>query len=162
MLGRTHLAAGAVAGEAVAAAGHHGLSGLAIGAVVGMTSAWLPDIDKVGSGVSRSIPLGWLPGLFLKHRGFTHTVLAAGLYWLLWDRWVVPRLHLPLWLPLAVAAGYGTHLLLDLLTDGGIAPLWPVLRRRAGFDLTTGGLIERAGIFPGLVLLLIWCTWTWR
>ena len=163
MLGRSHLAAGAIAGEAVAVAGHHGLAGLAVGAAVGMTSAWLPDLDQVGSGVARAIPLGWLPGLVLKHRGPTHLALAAGLYTLLWVRWVVPHAHLPPWLALAAAAGYCTHLLLDLPTDDGIPLLWPLVPRRVGAGLLhTGGLIERAVLLPVLVLVLGWCTWMWR
>ncbi len=163
MLGRTHLAAGAIAGEAVATVGHHGLSGLAIGAVVGMASAWLPDIAKVGSGVGRSIPLGWIPGLVLKHRGLTHMALVGGLYELLWARWAVPRAHLPPWLALAAGAGYATHLLLDLPTDNGIPLLWPLVPTRVGRGLlSTGGVAERLGVFPALALLLAWCTWVWR
>ncbi len=162
MLGRSHLAAGAIAGETVAAVAHAHLGGLGLGAGVGMLSGWLPDVDKVGSGVSRSIPLGWLPGLILKHRGVTHTAAAAGLWWLWWHRWVVVHLDLPPWAAAAALAGYVSHLVLDMATDGGIAPLWPVWRRKLGLGLHTGGLWERAAASPALVAALAWCTWVWR
>lgn len=161
MLGRTHLAAGALAGEAVAVAAHAGLVAMAICAALGMASAWLPDLDMAGSGISHALPLGWLPGRLLKHRGVTHSLLACAVYAGIWAFWIRPELHAPLLWAEAAVAGLLSHLVLDGLT-GGVALFWPLPPRRLGVRLCrTGGLWERIAVFPGLLVMVAWSTWHW-
>ena len=161
MLGRSHLAIGAAAGEAVAfLLGGGGIGHLAIGGAIGAVSAWLPDIDSAASGISHAVPLGWLPGLILKHRGITHTLLAATGWYLLWAAWASPRFGLPSWWALAAAAGYASHLALDLVS-GGVPLLWPVKRARIGpLWVQTGSILEHAAIFP--TTLALWLLVSWR
>ena len=162
MLGRTHLVAGAIAGEALAAAGHAGPLGLAVGAALGMGSAWLPDIDMASAGISRALPLGRLPGRLLKHRGPTHSLGALALYALLWSRWAGPAFHFAPYAVGAAVAGYATHLVLDTLS-GGVEWLWPLLRRPVGVRMVrTGGALERSAVYPLLLAVLLWCSWRWR
>ncbi|MBS7349461.1 MAG: metal-dependent hydrolase [Comamonas sp.] len=92
--------------------------------VAGM-AALLPDIDHPQSKVGR-----WVPavGQALTHRGLTHSFLAllvlAGVLWWLYG-------HYPQWLALwvAIGVGYGSGILGDVLTVGGVQLLWPMRPR---------------------------------
>ena len=57
----------------------------------------------------------------------------------------------PLWLAVAVAVGWLSHLTLDALTPHGVAPLWPLPWRLHG-PISTGGLGEWL-VAGGLVVL---------
>jgi inner membrane protein len=106
-------------------------------AIVG---ALLPDIDQNNSTIRHKTgtargqgPLGWVGGIFAAvfggHRGFTHTGLCLGLVgWLLWR-------YVPAWWhPIAMMGlvGYASHLVADMLTEGGIPLFWPLSARRIG------------------------------
>jgi membrane-bound metal-dependent hydrolase YbcI (DUF457 family) len=163
MLGRTHLVAGAIAGAAVAARyGPRDLLGLALGAAIGMASASLADIDLASARLSRALPGGRWPSRLLPHRGPTHSLLAVAVYSALWAGWLAPTLHLGPGDVAAAAAGYASHLVLDGCS-GGVAWLWPFSGRHLGLRwVRTGGRLERRLIYPGLLLLLLWCAWRWR
>ncbi len=63
----------------------------------------------------------------------------------------------PLWLPAALLVGSATHVIGDMLTVGGIAPLWPVSRIRVSLGLfRTGSGWERFLIAPALLVGACW------
>lgn len=93
--------------------------------VAGLVGAVLPDIDLL-------FPPGW-PFPFV-HRGLTHTPFLAG---------VVVGVLLLAWpdrrVPVGVAIGYCSHLLIDTFTAEGIMWLFPGLTRSYGIDLHAHG-----------------------
>lgn len=150
MLGRTHFIAGAATAALVVQ------EPLAI--TLAGIGALLPDIDQpdsiaagwtgghirglaglalIGAGLRWPGGLGtWLPGsalvaagalllavALLPHRGITHSLLAL--------------FAVTSFLPLPLALGYASHLVLDTIS-GGIPLLWP-WRRRIGFRLVASG-----------------------
>ena len=148
MMGRTHLAAGLVAGILVAEAVHGLTPVLAVG--VSGVAALLPDIDHPNSMISNALPLiGKVISKVLPHRGPTHSILAVAALALL-AHWIVPRLALS-WILVGVC-GYASHLVLDAATEHGILPLWPLRWRLSLFGrlVHTGGIIERWLVFPVL------------
>ncbi len=65
--------------------------------------------------------------------------------------------HFPLWLPAAVIVGSVTHVLGDMITVGGVPPLWPISRTRVSLRLfRTGSGWERRLIAPALLLGACW------
>lgn len=63
----------------------------------------------------------------------------------------------PLWLPAALLVGSATHVIGDMLTVGGIPPLWPVSRIRVSLGLfRTGSGWERLLIAPALLVGACW------
>jgi len=108
-----------------------------------LVGALLPDIDhnnstiRVKTGTARGKgPLGvfgWIGGILAAtlggHRAFTHTGLCFALL-----AWAV--LH---WTPvgfqayaLAFLVGYASHIVADMLTEGGVPLLWPLSSKRIG------------------------------
>ena len=159
MLGRTHTLAGALCGE-VAAILSHAPPAIAVGGVVvGIVSALVPDIDHSGSTISHRIPLGWVVGAALKHRGVTHSLFASFLWWALWARWLVPHLHIPAWWAVAALDGYLSHLLLDGATKDGVPLLWPIPKRFSLRLLKTGAAAEVFAVAPVLMVLIAWAGW---
>lgn len=158
MTGHTHAFAGAAAGAVAALALHLPVGLLPIAVAVGLGAGLLPDIDEPGSTVNRRIPvLGPALGHSLRHRTVTHSLVTlAALALLVHALWP----HLP-WRWLAVgAAGYGSHLLCDMLTPVGIDLLWPWMRRvRIGGWVKTGGWAEEALFLPGFAAVLVWVLW---
>jgi membrane-bound metal-dependent hydrolase YbcI (DUF457 family) len=59
--------------------------------------------------------------------------------------------------PLAFAFvwGYGSHLILDGLTKGGIPIFWPFSTKRSGLGLRSGGLLDGV-IGLGSLLATLW------
>jgi endonuclease YncB( thermonuclease family) len=124
--------------------------------VVAATSV-LPDADN---------PKSWLGHhlgrasqdlhRFFGYRSFLHSVLAPLL--------ITVVLGLPLWwttgqpaLALATCVGYGSHLLADMMTVGGVQLFWPsraiaVLPGRNEYRIVSGSTSER--VFVAVVLLL--------
>jgi len=156
--GHTHAVAGAAA--AVLAAEAAGLSPVALplAALVGAAAGLLPDVDERGSTANRRLPVaGPVLGRALRHRTATHSLLAwAGLT--VAAHLALPALGRP-WL-LAGAAGYGSHLLCDLLTPAGIDLLWPLPGRvRLGGFVRTGGALEHGVCLPAFTAALAWALW---
>lgn len=125
----------------------HLAGGLAVGALVSTTpaaiiisgiSALLPDIDKFNSKMGRAAPvLSILINIIFGHRGFLHSLLAAGLIYLL-------TLKLLPAYALYCLAGYLSHLLLDCLTPSGVPLLWPIPFRFRIPVIKTGSILETA------------------
>lgn len=142
MMGHTHILIGLGAGLLVAAAASAAPGdAVALVAVAG-ASALMPDIDHPGGLIRGRLGVVGHVGLFwLSHRGLTHTLAVWGLLTLAALVW------LPVPLAAALAAGYGSHILADMLTRAGLPVLWPVSSR--SFHLLprllrvkTGGFIE--------------------
>jgi endonuclease YncB( thermonuclease family) len=89
------------------------------------------------------------------HRSFLHSMLALVFF--------TSILGLPLWwatgsatLAIAIFVGYGSHLLADMMTLGGVQLFWPskliaVLPGRDEYRVVSGGNSER--VFVGLALV---------
>ncbi|GIM48520.1 metal-dependent hydrolase [Collibacillus ludicampi] len=152
MLGRTHMMLGALVGVVMTAnaPGLGMLEGAAIGAIAGL----MPDLDHPNSTLTRKVaPIslgsrkislalialgviklawdGWLPwhqvgmialwaliAALSPHRGITHSLIG-----LLFATYGLMGWLGPLWT--VFAAAYLSHLVADMLTDGGVPLLWP-------------------------------------
>ena len=140
MRGSTHMAAGAVAGIALATMTNtppeQALS--AIGAAA--LGSILPDIDSATSKLGRRIlPVSFLIHILFGHRQMFHAPLfwtvVAGI-----TLWYAPAYALP------ITFGYLgclLHLFLDSLNPAGIPWLWPYSRRFHIWKFQTGGLVDR-------------------
>lgn len=162
MTGRTHLLAGAAAGAALLCSQGLGPVAPVQLAAVGAAAclgALLPDLDHPQSLLSRKAgPVGAVPGLFLRHRGPTHSLAAALATWA-GASWLCAAQGLPHAAALAALAGYLSHLALDALTPGGVPLLWPLWGRRVGLPLvrTGSGLEGLAGL--AILGALLWLAW---
>jgi len=88
-----------------------------------LAGTFIPDLDL-------KIP-------FLKHRGVFHTIwpvvltLAAGFF--------LQKMQFVLF-PFAI--GYASHIIADMITPFGIAPFYPLLKRRIKGPVRTGSFLE--------------------
>ena len=132
MMGKTHLAAGILAGELTALAYYHASIIPAL-IVIGTAAigALLPDIDHPGSLLSSSTRLSRhisnSIAAVTPHRGLTHTpifacLVIAALYYFLQQRISYCD---PICIGLAV--GISSHLVLDTLTERGVMWAWPII-----------------------------------
>lgn len=138
MNGQTHITIGIATGLAYALAAQSSPEATALIVAAAAVGSTLPDIDHPGSTVSRRawplrLGLFWLP-----HRGITHSLLIMGALMFL-------GLMYPPY-PLALAFGYQSHIIADMMTKNGVQLLWP-LRRRVGLpramSIKTGRFIEQ-------------------
>jgi inner membrane protein len=144
--------------------------------LVSGTVALLPDIDDNDSTVNkilfpllpaglRSLVLAALGGLvvilyilrdwplwtllagiyalcvaFANHRSISHSLLAFGI--VVWTAYLASPMIAP-----AVAVGYGSHLLADAITTGGVPLFWPWSKRfglrNLGLSIPTGGWLDQ-------------------
>jgi inner membrane protein len=168
------LVSGAVTAAAIDPA--QSLNEATVTILVSGTAALLPDIDDDNSTVNkilfpflpeglRSWVLAALGGLvvlffilrdwplwtllagiyalcvaFADHRGFSHSLLAF--VFVVWTSYLASPMIAP-----AVAVGYGSHLLADAVTAGGIPLFWPWSKRfglrNLGLKIPTGGGVDR-------------------
>ncbi len=156
MQGKTHLTIGAAAGLATVMATRgadhvdhaHAVATMAAGAAIGGLAGLIPDWLQINvPGASKQIK-----GAF-GHRGFSHWAWAA-----LGAAYLV-RL---VWEPAAwsVLAGWGSHILLDALSNG-VPAFWP-FRRVTLARIKTGGRIDYLIGATGLILLVTLCIWVGR
>jgi inner membrane protein len=123
-------------------------------ALASTVGALLPDIDHPQAGLRQR--LGFLGDIlfgWLKHRGVTHTAIAAALV-------TAAGWHLHPVYGLAVGAGYISHLIGDMTTKAGLTLLYPVSQREIHLlppimRITTGGAGERL-IAVVLFTMLFW------
>lgn len=77
---------------------------------------------------------------FADHRGVSHSLLAY--IYVVWGAYLASPMIAP-----AVAVGYGSHLLADAVTVGGIPLFWPWSKRfglrNLGLGIATGGWVDR-------------------
>lgn len=152
MLGRTHLVGGLLAGLAVS-----GVSPAPLVTVVFATLAGpLPDVDHPDSMYGRFVPLPgvvvsggrlnpWFPGLgqprgrvgrrfggrrILWHRGPTHSLVAAAVFaGVSWLAMLALGKDVALSAAIGAAAGYVSHLVLDLFNTTPLMLWWPLSRQ---------------------------------
>lgn len=139
-MGHTHATLGAVSGLLVATIVHAPApEGVAL-AIIGAVVALLPDIDHPGGTLRGRLGIvGNLAFFWLSHRGLTHTLFALGATVVLglMSHWPEPVLF-------TVALAYGSHLLADIITRGGLPLLWPLTDHIYHLppSIETGGWVE--------------------
>lgn len=140
MTGTTHLAAGAALGLFISSQYNLSLSYTLAVTTCTAAGSLIPDIDSMTSTLGRRSGLtSVLIQLFIGHRTLFHapilyialTLMVAGIY---------PPGRL---LILAVAAGIGSHLLLDMCNGPGIPLFWPLNIRVSLAKFRTGGVMDR-------------------
>ena len=132
MMGKTHMAAGILAGELTALAYYRAsiipalivISSAAIGSL-------LPDIDHPGSLLSSSTRLSRhisnSVAAVTPHRGLTHTPIFAGLILAALYYGMNQRTDLCIPICIGLAVGILSHLVLDTLTERGVMWAWPII-----------------------------------
>lgn len=97
--------------------------------------------------------LAWGARKTTGHRGWLHRAPALLAVWAAWYVWRGA------WLGLA--AGWSSHVALDMLTKRGIklfgGRTWGLLPR--SFRILSGGTVERWLMRPGLVAVMVWRGW---
>ncbi|RJX20614.1 MAG: metal-dependent hydrolase [Ammonifex sp.] len=147
MLWRTHFIGGMLAGTGTALLFHS--DPLLFAGVAGFASL-LPDLDSPKSFVGREVwPASASVEFALGHRGPLHSLLGAALFSLLAGL-ILRRYHLPPELLPGAAAGYLSHLFLDILNSDarGIPLLWPLKPRFQLPLVRTGSPLEKLAFYP--------------
>lgn len=147
MKGSTHLAAGLLAGLLVTQPGAISTE-MALGVGAAGLAALAPDWFQLNLPGVNSVARG-----IVGHRGLSHWGLSAILvYWGI--RLAVPHLALP------VLAGYGSHILVDILS-GGVPALWPWPGRITLAKIKTGtwqdALVGAACLVLAIVVSIARC-----
>lgn len=133
MLGRTHIVGG-LATAAVIGTGPVGIAASVFGSL-------LPDIDHPTSKIGKKVPI--LPH-FMRHRGFTHSLLFVGLVYAIlvvffgkYSESAYPEIYM-------VIPGMLSHILLDMLNRQGVQLLFPFSDKIKIpiIKIKTGGAVE--------------------
>lgn len=138
--------------------------------VANMIGGIVPDVDQPTAPFWRNLPIGGIFGKFFGkllggHRFLSHSILGIFIFGLLW-RFLLEilkpsftnlNMEIIWW---AFMIGFLSHLIMDTFTREGVPWLLPIpfkfgLPPLATFRISTGGLIEKFIIFPGLILLNI-------
>lgn len=173
MTGRTHdLAAFTALGYVVAT---HTISdiSLATGLVAftaNMIGGLMPDIDQPTADLWRRLPVGTLFGKLLSpilggHRFISHSIIGiilfgAGVRFLLIHIGSVLLVDMGIvWWSFMI--GYISHLVMDTFTKDGVPWLFPIPIRFGVpplkfLRISTGGVLEKSFVFPGLIILNIY------
>lgn len=124
----THFAAGLAAGLLITTE--------PVAVLVSGVSALLPDIDIPTSKVGRASPIiSNIINITFGHRGLFHSLLVAGLIYLLVLKFFPAY-------SIYCLIGYLSHLLLDCLTPAGVPLLWPIPYRFRLPVIKTGSVME--------------------
>lgn len=159
MNGRTHLLAGTALGIALATYWQPlPVMDTVIIAGASMLGSLLPDADHPNARIHRLLIVTRLVPHLSEHRGITHALwvpalIAMGAHYGNLD-------PLPYYAVLALAIGYLSHILLDMLTVNGVKALYPIKRdyRIAPVRIRTGGLLERGLEIALLVVIVVQCS----
>lgn len=155
MLHTTHVAAGAITAALVLNTMGAPLVDWPAGLLSGAVASALPDIDMPGSFAGRRLPVGRILSGRTHHRLETHSFLAVVVFAIIL-RWAWPEAPAEvLW---GAAAGYLSHIVIDVLNPEGAAWFWPLwswkvtlTKHLPGWRLwVTGDVIERKFIRPVL------------
>jgi len=129
-----------------------------------------PDVDQPTAPFWRNLPIGNIFGKFFGkllggHRFLSHSILGLFLFGVLWRLLLhilqpsFPNLDMEIiwW---AFMIGFISHLIMDTFSKEGVPWLLPIpikfgIPPIRSFRMTTGGLIEKFILFPGLILLNI-------
>ena len=119
--------------------------------IIFLFAALLPDIDHPGSLLGKKLwPFSLLISLFFGHRGLLHSIFLPLAF--LFFSWYF---HI-LWIGIALAGGYISHLIADSLTVSGVKPFGIGPRFRG--IIRTGGLLEGI-LFLFILLFFLWVLW---
>ena len=135
-----------------------------------MVGGIAPDVDQPTAPFWRNLPIGSIFGKFFGkllggHRFLSHSVLGIVIFGLLWRSILnvmhpsFPNLDIHIiWS--AFMIGFVSHLVMDTFSKEGVPWLLPIPIKFGvpplhSFRITTGGLIEKFIVFPGLILLNI-------
>ncbi len=146
MLGRTHLFIGLLSGLLALPYASPENQMLFVG--IAVFSALLPDVDQHSSIINRLFFFSKIFSKIFKHRGFTHSILATVLGYLLFFILLSPVYAI------AFAIGYISHLFADAITIEGVNFFYPLKTRIAG-PIRTGGIVENA-VFVGVLVMIMW------
>ena len=94
----------------------------------------LPDVDSENSKVGSKVKI--ISSLF-EHRGFFHSIFALLLFALLTVYLLNQKEYF-----FAVAIGYGSHLLGDMISKHGVAFFYPLTKKKLHGFMKVGGLFE--------------------
>jgi inner membrane protein len=173
MLGRTHDLAAFTALSYLVATNPLPNITLATGLVAlaaNMIGGIAPDVDQSTAPFWRNLPIGGMFGRFFGrllggHRFLSHSVLGIFLFGVLWRMLLqilqpsFPGLQMEvIWW--AFMIGFVSHLIMDTFSKEGVPWLLPIPAKFGippirHFRITTGGLVEKLFIFPGLIILNI-------
>ena len=130
-----------------------------------------PDIDQPTAPLWKNLPIGKYVGKtfdkFLGgHRFISHSIIGAVLFGYVFHyilqvlRPSFPHLNMDIiwW---SFMLGYGSHLIMDTFTTEGVPWFLPIPIKLGippfkAFRIQTGGLVERFGVFPGLMLVTVY------
>jgi inner membrane protein len=173
MISRTH-EAGAVAALLATAtylpSANMGVATIITALIANTIGALLPDIDQASNRLWDLLPGGNFIGkilrnLFLAHRTLSHSFLG---FFIVFKAafWLIPKLFNgqfvdPKIIIYALLIGYGSHLVLDLITTDGLPLLFPI-KWKFGLPpwkflrIKTDHWVENWIVFPGLVVYVLW------
>lgn len=173
MTGRTHDLAAFTALSYIALTQpiqHIGLSTVIIAFTANMIGGLTPDIDQPTAKLWHELPAGSFFGkifapLLGGHRFISHSIIGVVLfgalsYWLLQLASHTLLVNMTLvWYSFMI--GYISHLVMDTITHEGVPWFFPIpwkigIPPIKALRVKTGGLVEKAIIFPGLVLITIY------
>jgi inner membrane protein len=105
----------------------------------------LPDIDKIGSKVSKKFKvISFFVNIFIGHRGLVHSILIPVILYLI-------LFLIRMDIAIAASFGYLSHLVLDCFNVSGVKLFWPFPKKIKGF-VKVGSLTEYL-IFIGLLIV---------
>ncbi|WP_052465115.1 metal-dependent hydrolase [Geoalkalibacter subterraneus] len=155
MMAPTHALTGIAAYLALAQAFPQVLAVNAVTIAAATLGSVAPDIDEPRSWIGKRLMFLSVPLLFIaRHRGFTHSLLAAalgsvGVFWLFHPQYGLT------WV-LAFFVGFVAHLFGDWNTNSGVPLLWPCEKRyRAPWAFATGGFFETIFLLVLSVLIFL-------
>jgi len=140
-----------------------------------MIGGLAPDIDQPTAELWRRIPLGTLAGkvispLFGGHRFISHSIVGIAIFGFL-SRKFLDAISGVLVVNMDVVwgcfmIGFISHLIMDTFTREGVPWFFPIPIRLGipplkVLRIKTGGLIEKAIIFPGLLLVNAYLYYTY-
>ncbi len=135
-----------------------------------MIGGLTPDIDQPTARLWHELPAGSIIGkivapLFGGHRFISHSLLGmfiagvlAKLLLQAMSTVLLVDMHIVWW---AFMVGFISHLFMDLFTHEGIPLFFPIpikigIPPLSLLRIKTGGIIEKAFVFPGLILMCVY------
>lgn len=142
--------------------------------IANIVGALIPDMDQATNRLWDLLPAGNIVGkifrkLMLEHRTVSHSILGVFIIYKL-SAILIPKLLNPIYINtnLVVASlmiGFVSHILADSLTKEGI-PLFFPIKFKIGIPpleflrVSTGKFMEKFIIFPGVLVYILWFTYT--
>ena len=148
MIGRTHLAAGILCGEAmVLFQNATNVSDAAFIVAAAAVGSLLPDIDHPRSMLANSSrttkTVSGVVSSVTQHRGFTHTLAFAGLMWFLATRLAAQFDVVSNDIVISFMLGLLSHLAIDTLNERGVMWFWPIYCKHLHLlRIRTGSAVE--------------------